>query len=81
LGRAASPAPCAVGQDAFALLAERLWQPLYLWFVPLWRGMRALMQGRLADCERLTGHSPRPNGEHICFDQLAFLSQLGLLPT
>jgi hypothetical protein len=43
--------------------------------------MRALMQGRLADCERLTGPLASPNGEHICFDQIAFLSQLGLLPT
>lgn len=38
--------------ENFARTAEALRQPLYLWYVPLWRGMRALMEGRLADCER-----------------------------
>lgn len=36
----------------FAALSEVLGQPLYAWYVPLWRGMRALMDGRLADCRR-----------------------------
>ena len=31
--------------ERFALVAERLRQPLYRWYVPLWRGMRALMRG------------------------------------
>ena len=29
----------------FAHVAEPLRQPLYLWYVPLWRGMRSLMRG------------------------------------
>jgi len=36
----------------FAALSDVLGQPLYGWYVPLWRGMRALMEGRLADCRR-----------------------------
>lgn len=31
--------------DAYADVAERLRLPLYLWWVPIWRGMRALMAG------------------------------------
>jgi tetratricopeptide (TPR) repeat protein len=31
--------------ERFALAADRLRQPLYRWYVPLWRGMRALMRG------------------------------------
>lgn len=38
---------------AYTLLADRLRQPLYGWYVPLWLGMRALLDGRLADCDRL----------------------------
>ena len=33
----------------FALAADRLGQPLYRWYVPLWRGMRALMRGDLEE--------------------------------
>jgi len=35
---------------AFRSRAEALRHPLYLWYVPLWRGMRALMEGRFEDC-------------------------------
>jgi AAA ATPase domain len=35
---------------AYRVTAEALGHPLYLWLVPLWRGMRALMAGRFADC-------------------------------
>ncbi|HVE68149.1 MAG TPA: hypothetical protein VNB64_06165, partial [Solirubrobacteraceae bacterium] len=38
--------------EAFAHVAEQLRQPLYAWCAPLWRALRALMQGRLADYER-----------------------------
>ena len=31
---------------AYARIAEQLRLPLYLWPVPIWRGMRALMQGQ-----------------------------------
>lgn len=36
---------------AFRVTAEVQGLPLYLWYVPLWRGMRALMDGRFGDCE------------------------------
>jgi hypothetical protein len=39
--------------DAFARAAATLRQPLYDWYVPLWRGMRALMDGRFDRCEAL----------------------------
>ena len=41
--------------SAAAHLAERLNQPFYLWFVSAWRAMRALLDGRLADAERMIG--------------------------
>lgn len=43
--------------EGFARKAEDLRQPLYLWYVPLWRGMRAMMQGRLDDAERYLDHA------------------------
>ncbi|MDQ3932222.1 MAG: AAA family ATPase [Actinomycetota bacterium] len=43
--------------EAFARIAEALRPPLYLWYVPLWRGMRALMEGRLAESERLVAET------------------------
>ncbi|MGH2986578.1 MAG: ATP-binding protein [Solirubrobacterales bacterium] len=33
--------------DRYELVADGIGQPLYQWYVPLWRGMRALMDGRL----------------------------------
>jgi hypothetical protein len=38
---------------AFARGAERLGDPLYSWYVPLWQAMRAHAEGRLDDAERL----------------------------
>ena len=38
--------------DAYAAVAGLLRQPLYAWYVPMWRAMRALMRGDLAACER-----------------------------
>lgn len=38
---------------AFAVAAEVLREPLYRWYVPLWRGMRALMAGRTAESASL----------------------------
>jgi tetratricopeptide (TPR) repeat protein len=35
--------------DAYARAADAIRQPLYAWYVPLWRGMRALMEGRFED--------------------------------
>lgn len=45
--------------EAFARTAEALRQPLFLWYAPMWRAMRALMQGRLADVERLQAEAAR----------------------
>jgi len=36
----------------YSALADVLGQPLYGWYVPLWRGMRALMDGRTGECRR-----------------------------
>jgi hypothetical protein len=35
---------------AYRTVAQALRHPLYLWYVPLWRGMRALLAGRYDDC-------------------------------
>ncbi|WP_339133624.1 AAA family ATPase [Streptomyces sp. f51] len=35
---------------AYDTAARPLRQPLYAWYVPLWRGTRALMEGRYGDC-------------------------------
>jgi len=37
---------------AFASITDRLGQPRLSWIVALWKGMRALLQGRFAECER-----------------------------
>ncbi|MGH9246755.1 MAG: ATP-binding protein [Acidimicrobiales bacterium] len=38
--------------EDFARTAASVRQPLYQWYVPLWRAMRAVMDGRLDDAER-----------------------------
>lgn len=38
--------------ELYAALSERLGHPLYLWYVPLLRGMRALSHGALDRCEQ-----------------------------
>jgi AAA ATPase domain len=35
---------------AYQIAAEALRHPLYAWYIPLWRGMRALTAGRFAEC-------------------------------
>ena len=37
---------------AFERVADMHGDPLYRWYVPLWRGMRALARGEVADAER-----------------------------
>ena len=39
--------------DAYARLADVVRQPLYGWYVPMWKGMRALTRGEFALCGRL----------------------------
>ena len=34
---------------AFSTAAEAIREPLYRWYVPLWRGMRAMMAGRIEE--------------------------------
>lgn len=53
---------------AFATTAVALRRPVYSWYVPLWRSMRAAMDGRLdeawaalADAERAAGESDSEN--------------------
>ena len=65
-----------VAVERFALIAERLRQPLYRWYVPLWRGMRALMRGELgaaarycADAEQLGAQAASGNAVALTFTQ------------
>ncbi|WP_219417411.1 ATP-binding protein [Pseudonocardia nigra] len=41
--------------EAFALAAEQLRWPLVEWYPPVWRGILALVEGRLDEAERLMG--------------------------
>jgi tetratricopeptide (TPR) repeat protein len=54
--------------DAYARLAEHLRQPLYLWYVPLFKGMRAMLRGKLDDAEgyldEATAIALRTSGGH-----------------
>jgi tetratricopeptide (TPR) repeat protein len=43
--------------EAYARLSEVLRQPLSQWYVPLFRGARALMEGRFKDSERLAAQA------------------------
>ena len=45
--------------DIYARLAEELRQPQHLWHVPLLRGMRAMMNGRFEEAERLAEEARR----------------------
>lgn len=45
--------------EAFAGAVAVLRQPRYAWYVPLWRGMRALVRGRVADCRRRLAEAER----------------------
>ena len=42
---------------AFERVADLHGDPLYRWYVPLWRGMRALSRGELADAENYAGEA------------------------
>ena len=44
---------------AFASRAERLGQVVYSWYVPLWRALRATMEGRLEDADRFRREAVR----------------------
>ena len=49
--------------EAFARLVAVIRQPLYAWFVPLWRGMRALARGQVAACQSLLEQATRLGAE------------------
>jgi hypothetical protein len=55
-----------VGADAeaqaYAVTAAGLRQPLYTWYVPMWQAMRALSEGRIADCEAHLADAERLGG-------------------
>jgi tetratricopeptide (TPR) repeat protein len=62
--------------ERYALITERLRQPLYRWYVPLWRGMRALMRGDLdeaarqcAEAEQLGDQAASGNAVALTFTQ------------
>jgi hypothetical protein len=42
----------------YAQRAEHLKQPFYLWFLTVWKAMRAGMEGRFDEAERLAHPSP-----------------------
>lgn len=39
--------------DGYAATAESVRQPVYLWYVPMWRAMRALMEGHVGEAREL----------------------------
>lgn len=49
--------------EAFARAAALIRQPLYAWYVPLWRGMRALMAGDFDAVDGLLGETERIGAE------------------
>jgi hypothetical protein len=55
--------------ESFARLAEQARAGRYLWRVPLFRSMRAMMEGRFADCERWL-HQAQQLGEQAKDPQL-----------
>jgi tetratricopeptide (TPR) repeat protein len=65
--------------EAFARLAETLKQPISLWYVPLFRGMRALMEGRFDDAERLARRASEL-GERAHSENARMLADFTLLP-
>jgi len=67
--------------DRFELVANGMGQPLYQWYVPLWRGMRALMSGQLDAAraqqrqaatigERAGSHNAALNAEVLAWNAL-----------
>jgi hypothetical protein len=70
---------------AFADRAERLGQVVYSWYVPLWRAMRAISEGRVAvadqlrrEAERLGDLAHSENAAMLTSSQLTMLrSELG----
>ncbi len=62
--------------EQYALISERVRQPLYRWYVPLWRGMRALMRGEwgaaaeyCAEAERIGAQAGSGNAVALTFTQ------------
>jgi hypothetical protein len=62
--------------ERFARVADRLRQPLYRWYVPLWKGMRALMRReadeaarRRAEAEELGARAHSSNATVLAFTQ------------
>src|SRR5829696_7992375 len=60
---------------AFGRTADVLGDPLYSWYVPLWRGMRAVTSGRLAEGVRLSAEA-RAIGERAGSPNARVLSQV-----
>jgi tetratricopeptide (TPR) repeat protein len=64
--------------EAYARLAELIRQPLFAWYVPLWRATRALMRGdmaeatRLAEDARVVGGRAQSENAAILYEVLMF---------
>jgi hypothetical protein len=61
--------------EAYARLAELIRQPLYAWYVPLWRATRALMRGDLAQAA-LLGEDARAVGHQAESENAAILHEV-----
>jgi tetratricopeptide (TPR) repeat protein len=61
--------------EAFETTARSVREPLYLWYVPMWRGMRALMDGRAGECDALTAEMLRV-GERAHSDNAVLLAEV-----
>jgi tetratricopeptide (TPR) repeat protein len=48
--------------QAFAATSAALHRPLYAWYVPLWRAMRALMRGRIDECRAFLDEAEQVGG-------------------
>jgi tetratricopeptide (TPR) repeat protein len=72
--------------EAYARGADAIRQPLYAWYAPLWRGMRALMDGRFddaaewcAEAEAIGASAHSENAEMLTISlQLWWLMHAGL---
>lgn len=64
-----------------ARLAKELRQPLYLWYIDVFRALRALMQGQFAEGERLAnaahalGQRVQPDGADVYFGAQLFMAR------
>lgn len=61
---------------AFAATSETQRRPLYSWYVPLWRAMRAALEGRAADARSLLDEAERLGAEGQSDNAVVLVSTL-----